>query len=388
MTSYGGAATVFASRVAGRSAAKGASVDKVRVAYPSPACATNLAFAAAFGSHPPRMTRLRARDETWVRPDGVGDDAVVTVFRVPPELAGMRLDQFLKLELHRTSRTRAQFIIRNSAYDDDGRKLRPNARVQAEQRVLLWRPAWDEQPVPTELPVLYEDRWLLVIDKPSGVPVHPTARYHKNTVVKLLEAARPDEEVFLAHRLDRETSGVLFLTKTSEADRKIKRMFEGRDVEKRYLALTWGVPGEPEFRVDLPLELDPTSSTRVKMRVAAPGEGLPSGTRFRVLGARAGYAQVACDLETGRQHQIRVHLAALGTPIVGDKLYAFDEGYFKRDRDGEGTEEDAAKLELPRHALHAHELRLAHPITGEPLTVTAPLPRDLATFWDARAVSG
>lgn len=331
------------------------------------------------------MTRLRARDERWVRPDGVGDDAVVTVFRVPPELAGMRLDQFLKLELHRTSRTRAQFIIHNSAYDDLGHKLRPNQRVRAEQRVLLWRPAWDEQPVPTELPVLYEDEWLLAIDKPSGVPVHPTARYHKNTVVKLLEAARPDQEHLLAHRLDRETSGVLFLTKTHEADRKIKRLFEGRSVDKRYLALTWGAPPDAEFRVDLPLELDPTSSTRVKMRVAAPGRGLASGTRFTVLGTRGGYAQLACDLETGRQHQIRVHLAAIGAPIVGDKLYAFDEGYFKRDRDGEATDEDRARLELPRHALHAHELRLAHPITGAPLVVTSPWPRDLSSFWDAHA---
>ncbi len=333
------------------------------------------------------MTRLRAREERFVRPSGVEDGAVVTVFRVPPELAGMRLDQFLKLELHRTSRTRAQFIIHNSAYDDLGHKLRPNARVRAEQRVLLWRPPWDEQAVPTELPVLYEDEHLLVIDKPSGVPVHPTARYHKNTVVKLLEAARPDEELFLAHRIDRETSGVLFLTKSAEADRKIKRLFEGRDVEKRYLALTLGVPPARELRVDLPLELDPTSSTRVKMRVARQGEGLRSATRFTVLEARGGYARIACDLETGRQHQIRVHLAAIGAPIVGDKLYAFDEGYFKRDRDGEATAEDAARLELPRHALHAHEVRLAHPITGAPLAVTSELPRELSRFWDAREES-
>ena len=334
------------------------------------------------------MSRLRAKDETFVRPAGVGDDAVVTVFRVPPELAGMRLDQFLKLELHRTSRTRAQFIIHNSAYDDDARKLKPNDRVHAEQRVLLWRPAWDEQPVPTELPVLYEDEWLLVVDKPSGVPVHPTARYHKNTVVKLLEAARPDEDLYLAHRIDRETSGVLFLTKSNAADRALKKMFEGRDVEKRYLALTWGVPPERSYRVDLPLELDPTSSTRVKMRVAAEGEGLASGTRFSVLDARGDYALLGCDLETGRQHQIRVHLAATGTPIVGDKLYAFDEGFFKRDRDDEATDEDRQKLEIARHALHAHEIKLAHPMTGEPLVVASPLPRDLSSFWDSRAKSG
>jgi 23S rRNA pseudouridine1911/1915/1917 synthase len=94
------------------------------------------------------------------------------------------------------------------------------------------------------------------------------------------------------------------------------------------------------------------------------------------------YALVACELETGRQHQIRVHLAAGGTPIVGDKLYAFDEGFFTRDVDGHGTDEDRAALELPRHALHAARLSLRHPVTGLPLVVDAPLPPDLQAFWD------
>ena len=139
-----------------------------------------------------------------------------------------------------------------------------------------------------------------------------------------------------SHRLDRETSGVLLLARTSEADRRIKVQFaqgaasvetnEERSVYKEYLAITWGVPEEDSFRVALPLELDPTSSYAVKMRVAAPGTGLPSATRFQVLGRRTNrmtgrsYALVRCMLETGRQHQIRVHLAAVGTPVVGDKL--------------------------------------------------------------------
>jgi len=332
------------------------------------------------------MTRLRARDETFQRPPDMGDDAVVTVLRVPPEMAGMRLDVFVKTQLKRTSRTRAQFIVKNSAFSDDGRRVRANDRVQAEQRILLWRPAWDETPVPRELPVIYEDAHLLAIDKPSGVPVHPTARYHKNTVVMMLQELRPDEELSLSHRIDRETSGVLFLSRHPAADRAIKKAFLGRDVEKRYLAITWGIPTETSYRVDLPLELDPTSRTKVKMRVAAPGEGLRSGTRFTVLETKTsngkGYALLACDLETGRQHQIRVHLAATGTPIVGDKLYAFDETYFTRDRDGESTPEDRERLETARHALHASRLAMPHPMTGEPLVVESPLPADLRAFWE------
>jgi 23S rRNA pseudouridine1911/1915/1917 synthase len=333
------------------------------------------------------VTRLRARIEKPDRPEGVEEGSVVSIFRVPPESAGMRLDQFLKSQLKRTSRTRTQWIIRASAYGGDGKRLRPNDRVYAEQHILLWRAPWDENAVSRELPTLYEDDHLLVVDKPSGLPVHPSARYHKNTVVKVLEASRPDEWFSLAHRLDRETSGALILSKSAAVDRTVKRAFQDRDgVEKRYLAITWGVPAEREFRVDLPLEIDPTSGTKVKMRVAAPGQGLTAGTRFSVLETKTRgdrtYALVACELETGRQHQIRVHLAAGGTPIVGDKLYAFDEGFFTRDVDGHGTDEDRAALELPRHALHAARLSLRHPVTGLPLVVDAPLPPDLQAFWD------
>ena len=333
------------------------------------------------------VTRLRARDEKPQRPEGVDEGSVVSIFRVPPESAGMRLDQFLKDQLKRTSRTRTQWIIRASAYGGDGRRLRPNDRVYAEQHVMLWRAPWDENAVSRELPTLYEDDYLLVVDKPSGLPVHPTARYHKNTVVKVLEAARPDQWLSLGHRLDRETSGALILSKSADIDRIVKRAFQDRDgVEKQYLAITWGVPAAEQFRVDLPLELDPTSGTRVKMRVAAPGQGLVAGTRFTVLATKTRgertYALVACDLETGRQHQIRVHLAAGGTPIVGDKLYAFDEGFFTRDVDGQATDEDRAALELSRHALHASRLTLRHPVSRESLVVESPLAPDLQAFWD------
>jgi 23S rRNA pseudouridine1911/1915/1917 synthase len=336
------------------------------------------------------MSRMRASEESFVRPEGVEEGAVVSVFRVPAELAGMRLDVFLKHELKRTSRTRAQAIIKVSAYDADGKRLRSNDRVVADQRVLLWRPAWDETPVPRELPLLHEDEHFLAIDKPPGVPVHPTARFHKNTVIKMLQAERPGVFLSLAHRIDRDTSGVLLVSRSPEADRRIKGAFMGRDeIEKSYLAIVWGSPAEESFRVDFPLELDPTSRTKIRMRVAAPGQGLHAGTRFRVLERRqrgeSVYTLIRCDLETGRQHQIRVHLAAVGLPIVGDKLYAFDEGYFTRDIDGEATDEDRARLEIPRHALHATHLALTHPFTGERLSIDSPLFPDLAGFWDSLA---
>jgi 23S rRNA pseudouridine1911/1915/1917 synthase len=331
------------------------------------------------------MTRIRYSEREGRRPDDVPSEAVVTVLRVPPESAGMRLDLFVQTQLKRTSRTRTQAIIRRSAFDAEGRRLRVNDRVVAEQRVLLWREPWDEIAVPTELPVLYEDEHLFAIAKPAGVPVHPTARYHRNTVVKLLALSRGSESFTLAHRLDRETSGVLLLAKTREADRNIKRQLEDRiGVEKRYLAIAWGAPDD-EFRVELPLELDTTSRLRVRMRVATSGEGLAASTRFRVV-ARAesegrAYSLLRCDLETGRQHQIRVHLAAIGCPVVGDKLYGPDPELFARGADQTLTEADRALLELDRHALHAHRLAFAHPITAARLSIEAPFPKDLVDFW-------
>src|SRR5262249_25242886 len=158
-------------------------------------------------------------------------------------------------------------------------------------------------------------------------------RYHKSTVVKILEAAR-GERLRLSHRLDRETSGVLLMARTPEADRRVKIQFARSGagaVSKSYVALAWGEPTGNVFPVDLPLELDPTSRLGVKMRVAQPGTGLIAATRCEVLGrrrSRAGrsYALIRCTLETGRQHQIRLHLAACGLPLVGDKLYGPDDG--------------------------------------------------------------
>ncbi len=344
------------------------------------------------------MTRVRSTEAHFLQPDGVADDAVGSVFRVPPEVAGQRVDVFLQGQLHRTSRTRAQAIVRASAYDASGRKLCPNDRVRPEQHILLWRPAWDENPVPCDIPILYEDEHLLAVDKPALLPVHPTARYHRNTLIKVLQAARPAEPFLsLGHRLDRETSGVLLVAKSRACDRALKRRFELRDrVEKTYVAITWGVPDRGDrarrFRYERAVELDATHALRIKMRVSDGPRGLFAATFFELDEVRHSalgrvYARVTCRLDTGRQHQIRVHLASLGAPIVGDKLYGPDEGLFARSVDDALTPGDTARLELPRHALHARRVALAHPMTGAALTIEAPLPSDIADFWGALQVT-
>jgi 23S rRNA pseudouridine1911/1915/1917 synthase len=338
------------------------------------------------------MTRIRGASDLQERPPGVAEGSVVTVFRVPIEHAGQRVDLFIQAHLHRTSRTRAQAIVRASAYDGSGRKLDPNDRVRPDQTILLWRAPWDETPVPTEIETVYEDEHLLAVDKPAGLPVHPTARYHKNTLIRVLVAQRPDcPFLSLGHRLDRETSGVMIVTKTRACDRALKKALEARDdIEKTYLAITWGVPdrgdGATQFRLERSMELDLTGSVKVKMKLSDAPSALYAATVFEIEETRrseAGraYALVRCNLETGRQHQIRVHLASLGAPVVGDKLYGPDERAFARSADGELTSADSEMLELPRHALHAARLSLPHPITGERLTIEAKMPRDMADFW-------
>ena len=333
------------------------------------------------------------------RPAGVAEDAILRLIRVPPESQGMRLDRFLATQLRATSRTRAALIIDNSAFSWDGRRLKPSDRVKAEERIALWRPALDEQPPPTQITTIYEDGHLLVVDKPALMTVHPTARHNRHTVIRSLQAERPDQFLSLIHRLDRETSGILMLAKSPEADRSFKVQLEKKAkaearsaqqgttlpdrVDKVYLAITWGIP--PNGLVNAPLTADP-SPLRVKMRVAEENEGLSARTGFSVLESTDEYALVRCELYTGRQHQIRVHLSHVGTPIVGDKLYGPDEIYLAKGADNELTEDDLRVLELPRHALHSSYYRMYHPYLDRDVEFEAPLPTDMQQFW-ARAAS-
>jgi 23S rRNA pseudouridine1911/1915/1917 synthase len=308
----------------------------------------------------------------------------------------MRLDVFVQGQLRNTSRTRARAIVENSAYRPDGIRLRPNDRVRAEDRVVLWRPPFEYDEPQIELVSLYEDQHLLVIDKPPLVTVHPTARYHRHTVIKRLEAQRTGQFLSLVHRLDRETSGILLVARSPSAERAFKRLLEDRSVaalartpsaqlpavEKTYLCITQGIPASG--LIDAPLELDPNNILRVKMRGAAVGQGLEARTGVTVIEQRGGYALLSCELHTGRQHQIRVHLASVGCPVVGDKLYGPDEGLLARAADGKLSEADRARLQLPRHALHAHRYAMLHPMTGERLELESPLPADLRAFWDSR----
>ena len=236
--------------------------------------------------------------------------------------------------------------------------------------------------MPRHFEVLYEDADVLALDKPAGLPMHPSAKFYRNTLTTLLRERYPDEPLQIAHRIDRETSGVLLVARTPSAASWLKRAFARRAVDKSYLALVKGQPPD-EGVIDQPIKLL-DSPSHVMMGPAA--DGLKAVTRFRVVQRYAGHALCAAHPETGRQHQIRVHLAAIGHPIVGDKIYGAGERYFMRACDEEASagrisDELLALFDgLPRHALHAHRLTFPHPRTRAPMTIESPLSPDLVSY--------
>ncbi len=328
----------------------------------------------------PAATAARSR---WYGPPV--PEVVRVRFTVEPNYAGWRLDRYLQEKIRRLSRERVQRLIERRLETEDGRRLKPSTRVTPGLSFALLKDAEPEPETPQVFDVVHDDGALLVVDKPAGLPVHPTARYSANTFTTLARARFPDRKVDPAHRLDRETSGLLACGSAPEWTSRMKRDFAGGRVAKTYLAITEGAPREDAFTVDAPLALTGASAVRVRMHVTAGG--LPSATDFEVLSRRvlAGGTPVtllACRPRTGRQHQIRAHLAHACLPMVGDKIYGPDENIFDRFTRHALTDEDRARLRLPRHALHAWRLELPHPRTREPVRLEVPLPADLAAFWD------
>jgi 23S rRNA pseudouridine1911/1915/1917 synthase len=319
-------------------------------------------------------------------------------FIVEEDFHGHRLDHYLKRKIRRLSRTRLQEVIRTQLeLSRAGAARRPKAHspVVAGDRIIIRRPARPEPACPTTFAVLYEDDRVVVVDKPAGLPVHATARYHFNTLTRLLGERWPGAGLQIAHRLDRETSGCLVVARGRAAAAVLKGAFEQRRVAKQYLAVVHGTPAWDERDIDLPLALarprqlqHNAPAFRIRMEVAPDrADALPALTRARVVERREGCALVLCRPVTGRQHQIRAHLAALDHPLVGDKLYAHGDEAFVRycDRATElSPAQVAAEFGLARQALHAAAITFPHPTTGAPLTVTSPLPTDLRAYLDAR----
>ncbi|MET0339694.1 MAG: RluA family pseudouridine synthase [Polyangiales bacterium] len=321
-----------------------------------------------------------ASARTFVLPPGCAADSIILSFPVAPEFSGMRLDLFVQSRIPRLSRTRAQRIVKACAYREDGVKRRASDIVRTGETVYIVRPPFEEPATSRELPIVYEDEAMLAIDKPPGLPVHPSASYHRNTVSFILQERYGYADApRIAHRLDRETSGLLLCGRTLQHERMLKAAFENRHMQKTYLAIVRGVLASDTGTISLSMAR-PDRGLHVLM-VARP-DGLAAVTDYQVRDRAPEHTLVELFPRTGRQHQLRVHLSAIGHPIVGDKLYGPErEQPFLEIIEGGLTPELEARLGHPRHALHAHQLTFTHPLTNLPLTLEAPLSPDLVALW-------
>lgn len=285
---------------------------------------------------------------------------------VPPELEGWRLDLALPALLSELRRIDAQRLIdqrRVGVPDGMARARRP---VIAGETITVCLP---DPPIiaPSSLTldIVYEDADLFVVDKPAGLVVHPATGHRDDTLLNALAAYTPTvpaategERPSLVHRLDKDTSGLLVVARTRQAHRYLAYQWQRQRAVKRYLALVLGQPPQAEGVIDLPLGRDPR-----RPRLMVPlRDGQPARTRYATIAAYQGYTLLDVQIETGRTHQIRAHLAALGHPGAGDERYGPSQ----------------APPGLTRQFLHAHELLIRLPSTRQPRTFASPLPPDLA----------
>ena len=341
------------------------------------------------------------------------EDHYLVTHSVDRGQTGIRLDAFLKDRYRKRSRetlkkaigTGAITIVREQSPHLQVGKLKAATQLIEGDEVQVLTERRPEPEVCFDYKVIFEDETLFVISKPANLPVHPAGRYFFNTLLVHLRTQghktplKADREYYLVHRIDKETSGILVLTKDKEVCTHLTKQFAQRKTEKRYLAIARGITPE-EFSVDLPMRRSTTSIIDLKMEavrntVDAWGHSTLSEeeqaslqsafTGFKRLSVHTNqhgtFSLVDCYPKTGRQHQIRVHLEAAGHPIIGDKLYGRPEEEASRfyERKFLSPEAEAALL-LPRHALHAAGLRFEHPLTGKMMDFSSPLPEDLANF--------
>ncbi|HEX5051482.1 MAG TPA: RluA family pseudouridine synthase [Planctomycetota bacterium] len=308
---------------------------------------------------------------------------------VDARLHGQRLDLALTAVLTWRSRASIHRLIERKHVRVDGRAASPSRRVRNGETIVVDIPpnpvANPDPGANVEFPVLYEDQWMIAIDKPPGMAVHPSGRRLDGTLIHALHrryrnANDPSHDVVprLLHRIDVETSGVVAVGLDEQFHHLVARQFEDRLVAKSYLAIVRGKPPERYGTVDLPIVPDKSSAVRLKLTTGAPGTGLPALTHYRFVRGNRDYSLLEIRPKTGRTHQIRVHMAAIGCPLVGDKLYGGDEQLFLHQIAGTLAAEHRAALVLDRHALHSHSLTFHHPMLGRDTTLVAPLPTDMA----------
>jgi 23S rRNA pseudouridine1911/1915/1917 synthase len=307
-------------------------------------------------------------------------------FYVKARMAGKRIDAYLASRFPDYSRSVIQKVIDAGALLVNGKPVKASYKVREGDCIRVWLPdLGSEVPTPENIPleIVHEDDAFVVVNKGPGMVTHPAKGHWRGTLVNALQfhfdalsqvagAHRPG----IVHRLDRDTTGLLIVAKTDAAHKKLADQFEQRTVQKAYLALVAGVPDRDRDYIDR--TIGPHPINREKMAIRNPEDGGKEAVTFyEVVERFDGFALLRCRPETGRTHQIRVHLTHIGHPIVADKLYSGRDRLTLGDVAGVHVP-DAGRVLLDRQALHAHTLHFHHPQTGEALHLVAPLPDDMS----------
>ncbi len=306
-------------------------------------------------------------------------------------MEGKRIDAYLASRYPEYSRSVVQKVIDARAVLINGQPTKASYKVRLGDMIRVWLPELaDDAPVPEEIPleVVYEDQALTVVNKPPGMVVHPAKGHWTGTLVHALQfhydalsTVAGENRPGIVHRLDRDTTGLLIVAKDDQAHRNLASQFEQRTVRKEYLALVSGVPQRDSDYIERTIGFHPTNREKMAIRLPEDG-GKEAVTFYEVLERFRGYAFVRCKPATGRTHQIRVHLAHIGHPIVADKAYSGRDRLLLGDLVGTDAP-DAETTLIDRQALHAHNLRFRHPTTGQELALNAPLPLDMSTALSA-----
>ncbi len=298
---------------------------------------------------------------------------------------GSRLDVFLANRLSEYSRVKLRRMITAGGVTVDGQRTKAAYRLNEGQRILVSPPEpVEESPVAEDIPldILFEDEHLVAINKPPAMVVHPSKGHWSGTLTAALAfhfqslssiggPTRPG----IVHRLDRDTSGVLVVAKTDQAHLKLAAQFEHRTAEKEYFALVAGVPDRDRDLIEVPIGVHPYHREKMAVRAGHP-TSRDARTFYEVAERFAGFAALRLLPKTGRTHQLRVHLAHIGCPVLCDRLYGGRSQITSSDLRRGGR--DAETVLLRRQALHARRLKLAHPHSGDTVEFEAPLPDDLA----------
>jgi 23S rRNA pseudouridine1911/1915/1917 synthase len=307
--------------------------------------------------------------------------------RLEPAHAGWRLDRALAASVPTLTRERLKALIRSGAVDAGATALRdPAHKVRGDEELRVAVPEPEpahNEPQDIPLRVVFEDEHLLVVDKPAGLVVHPAAGNRDGTLVNALlhhcggslsgigGVARPG----IVHRIDKDTSGLLAVAKTDVAHEGLAKQFAAHSIDRRYLAIVSGVPKAPDGTIDAPLAR--SAANRKKIAIVAAGRGKRAVTHWRRVTALRDAALVECRLETGRTHQVRVHMASIGHPLVGDPVYG---------RAGKTHRKVLNELHFHRQALHAAELGFTHPVTKQRLSFASAMPADMQQLFKALGV--